>query len=31
MSIDRVFTKDNFTNGTTMSAEIVLVGGVATK
>lgn len=31
MSIDRVFTKDNFANGTTMSVEIVLVGGVATK
>ncbi len=31
MSIDRVFTKDNFANETTMSAEFVLVGGVAAK
>lgn len=31
MSINRVFTKGNFVNGTTMSAEFVLVGGVATK
>lgn len=31
MSIDHVFTKDNFANGTTMSAKFVLVGGVAAK
>lgn len=31
MSIDRVFTKVNFANGTKTSAEFVLVGGVAAK
>lgn len=31
MSADRVFTKDNFANGTTISEEFVLVGGVAAK
>lgn len=31
MSVDGVFTKDNFANETTMSAEFVLVGGVAAK
>lgn len=31
MSIVRVFTKDNFANGTTVLVEIALVGGIATK
>lgn len=31
MSVDRVFTKDNFAKGTAMSEEFVLDGGVATK
>lgn len=31
MFIDRVFMKGNFANETTMSAEFVLVGGVAAK
>lgn len=31
MSVDRVFMKGNFANGTTISEEFVLIGGVAAK
>lgn len=31
MSVDRVFTKDNFANGTKILEKFVFVGGVAAK